>query len=242
MEQSSEHKTILDTYIGNRLREKRHKMNMTLTDVAQKLGLSAQQIQKYEKAQTRIPATTLFELGEMLGCDASYFFKDFAEFNKKNNNNCTNGNIVIDTHVALNILMIEDDPGDVLLMQRAFNHCSIKVNLLTIQDGVAALEFLRHNSVSIEFPRPDIVLMDLNIPKREGLSVLREIKRDREICDIPVIVITNSINYNEMLQCYKSHASGYICKPFNNETLNTSINTLVHYWAETVILPNRAQG
>jgi CheY-like chemotaxis protein len=72
--------------------------------------------------------------------------------------------------------------------------------------------------------------------------VLREIKRDREICDIPVIVITNSINYNEMLQCYKSHASGYICKPFNNETLNTNIDTLVHYWAETVILPNRAQG
>jgi DNA-binding response OmpR family regulator len=107
---------------------------------------------------------------------------------------------------------------------------------------MAALDFLRNKTTSVDFPRPDVILLDLNIPKRDGATVLREIKRDRDISDIPVIIMTNSINFQEMISCYKSFAAGYICKPFDFDIFQNCIDSFARYWAQSVVLPSRSHG
>ncbi len=240
MSESVESK-VLDQYIGKRLREKRQKLGFTLTDLAEKLAVSHQQIQKYEQAQSRISAITLYQLGEILGVEPSYFFQGFSAFQKKCGR--IHGDVIVpDRQSSLNVLLIEDDAADELLARRAFAEASLPVNIFTVHDGVAALDCLRNRSTLVDFPRPDIILLDLNIPKHDGATVLREIKRDREISDIPVIILTNSINFQEMISCYKTYAAGYICKPFDFDVFQKSIDALVRYWALTVVLPSRANG
>jgi CheY-like chemotaxis protein/DNA-binding XRE family transcriptional regulator len=241
MDENNENQKDLDIYIGKRLREKRQKLSLTLTDLAEKLGVSHQQIQKYEQAQSRIAAITLYQLGEILGVEPSYFFQGFSAFKKKTER-LTGDVIVPDRESTLNILLVEDDAADELLTRRAFSECSVNVNMFTVHDGVAALDFLRNKCTSVDFPRPDIILLDLNIPKRDGATVLREIKRDRDISDIPVIIMTNSINFQEMISCYKAFAAGYICKPFDFDIFQNSIESLARYWAQSVVLPNRSHG
>ncbi|MES2253348.1 MAG: response regulator [Pseudomonadota bacterium] len=241
MEEMIEPQKDLDHYIGKRLREKRQKLGLTLTDLAEKLGVSHQQIQKYEQAQSRVSAITLYHLGEILGVEPSYFFQGFSAFKKKTER--VAGDVIVpDRESVLNILLVEDDAADELLTRRAFDECSVSVNLFTVHDGVVALDFLRNKSTSVDFPRPDIILLDLNIPKRDGATVLREIKRDRDMSDIPVIIMTNSINFQEMILCYKAYASGYICKPFDYDVFQNSIESLASYWAKSVVLPNRSHG
>lgn len=237
----NDHQKDLDSYIGRRLREKRQKLSLTLTDLAEKLGVSHQQIQKYEQAQSRIAAITLYQLGEILGVDPSYFFQGYSAFKKKTER--ISGDVIIpDRESTLHILLVEDDAADELLTRRAFSETSVDVSLFTVHDGVAALDFLRNKCTSVDFPRPDIILLDLNIPKRDGATVLREIKRDRDISDIPVIIMTNSINFQEMISCYKAYAAGYICKPFDFDVFQKSIDSLARYWAQSVVLPSRSHG
>lgn len=232
---------MLDLYIGKRIREKRLKMGMTLTNLAERMSISHQQIQKYETAQSRLSATTIYQIGEALGVNPAYFYQGFDPSFKKHLIKQHDGIIIPQKDQPLNILLIEDDAGDELLARQAFAECSVAVNLYTVHDGVTAIEFLRHKRL-IEGPRPDIILLDLNIPKCDGSCVLKNIKKDPDLCDIPVIVLTNSINFIEMLTCYRLYASGFLCKPFEYNAFVESINSLVQYWSCVVILPNRAHG
>jgi CheY-like chemotaxis protein len=141
----------------------------------------------------------------------------------------------------LSILLVEDDPTDELLTRRALEAADHKVHIFCVHDGAQAIEFLRYKTMNVDFPRPDIVLLDLNIPKRDGQTVLKEIKRDREIQDIPVIILTNSISVQEMIMVYKNQASGYISKSFDYDVFQKNMIGLVDYWSTVVVLPNTAQ-
>lgn len=241
MKSTNELPKELDVYIGKRLRMKRQKLGLTLSDLGEKIGVSHQQIQKYEQAQSRISAILLYQLCQILGVESNYFFQGFSAFSK--NTELASSDIIIPDHESpLNVLLVEDDAADELLTRRAFSECSVFVNLFTVHDGMAAMDFLRNKLISVDFPRPDIILLDLNIPKRDGATVLREIKRDRDLNDIPVIIMTNGINFQEMLSCYKAYASGYICKPFDYDVFQNNIDALARYWAKSVVLPNRSRG
>lgn len=230
----------LDIYIGKRLRIKRQKLGLTLLSLAEKLGVSHQQIQKYEKAQSRISAIVLYQLSQILGVESNYFFQGFTSFSK--DEELASSDIIIPDHeCSLNVLLIEDDVADELCTRRAFSECSAFVNLLTVHNSIIAMNFLRKKLITVDFPRPDIILLDLNISKRDGATMLREIKRDRDLSDIPVIIMTNGINFQEMLSCYKAYASGCICKSFNYDIFQKNIENLTRYWAKSVILPNRAR-
>ncbi|MCX7338588.1 MAG: response regulator [Alphaproteobacteria bacterium] len=229
----------IDIFVGKRLREKRQKLALTLAQVGEKLGVSHQQIQKYEQAQSRISASILFQIGQFYGVSSHYFFDGFQHQGKKSDS-LNLGTISQDAVTVLNILLVEDDPADELLARRALESANIKINIFCVHDGVQALDFLRHGSVSIDFPRPDLVLLDLNIPKRDGHTVLKEIKRDREIQEIPVIILTNSISIQAMVNAYKNSASGFICKSFDYDHFEQSIAGLVNYWGSVVVLPSSA--
>lgn len=241
MENRNEEIKELDVYVGKKLREKRQKLGMTLAYVAEKLCVSHQQIQKYEQAQSRISAGMLYHIGQLYGVPSQYFFDGFQATQQKKGERAGTDIISHNLEKPLSILLVEDDPTDELLTRRALEAADHKVNIFCVHDGAQAIEFLRYKTMNVDFPRPDIILLDLNIPKRDGQTVLKEIKRDREIQDIPVVILTNSISVQEMIAVYKNQASGYISKSFDYDVFQKNMIGLVEYWSTVVVLPNTAQ-
>ena len=227
----------VDAYIGYKLREQRQKLNFTLSDVANRIGVSLQQVQKYEQGKSRIPAVLLYKLAKVLSVSPDYFFEGIDNINSTFLKYNTGGDISFERPKALTLFVIEDDPSDELLIRNILNASRYDIKVFSAHDGEKALEMLRNRKSLSLFPRPDIILLDLNIPKRDGHYVLREIKRDEELCDIPVIVITNSISVKEMMSTYRSYAAGYICKSFDLEVFHNNILKMVSYWADVVVLP-----
>lgn len=231
----------LDIYIGKRLRERRHKLGFTLAQVGENLGISHQQIQKYEQAQSRVSAGILYRIAQFYGETPQFFYQGFIPPYKRSQK-LKNNLIFHNPHKPLHILLVEDDPADELVMRRALEASNHKISIFCVHDGAQTIDFLRYKKdINVDFPRPDLILLDLNIPKRDGFNVLKEIKRDRFIQDIPVIVLTNGISTQEMVNAYQNFASGYICKSFDYNSFQTNIHTLINYWSSVVVLPGTAQ-
>lgn len=231
----------LDVYIGKKLREKRQKLGFTLAQVGENLGVSHQQIQKYEQAQSRVSAGILYQIGHFYGVSPQYFYQGFSS-NCRRTEKRKSDVIFHNPSKALHILLVEDDPADELIMRRALDASNHKINIFCVHDGAQTIDFLRYKkNLNVDFPRPDLILLDVNIPKRDGFNVLKEIKRDRSIQDIPVVVLTNGLSTQEMISVYQNYAAGYICKAFDHSSFQTNISTLIHYWASVVVLPGTAQ-
>jgi len=227
-----------DSFAGAQLRKRRKQVGWTLTDLAKKLNISYQQVQKYEQGNSRMTASVLYDLTQILGVNANYFFDGFAGSNTEDETEIPSDVIDVNADKPFNVLIIEDDPSDILLMRNALTACGREVKNHIIHDGEQALEFVNDLEQS-KFPRPDIIFLDLNIPKKNGFDILNHIKKNQDILDIPVVVITNSISRNEMLRVYQAFASGYICKSFDYEVFERHIASIIDYWANTVVLPNR---
>ena len=222
--------TVIDQYIGRQLREIRKKRGMTLSEVSSKVGISYQQIQKYEQANTKVSASTLYKFAKLYAVDIEKFFEGIKEYNK---------NSVQDTKsLKINILIVEDNPGDEVIIRHTLTDFN-NLNILCVHDGMQALDVLKYKTLCNDFPLANIIFLDIFIPKRDGLSILKEIKRDKEIQDIPVIILTNNISQELMNKAYKLGASGYICKSFDFEVFKESITDCIKYWTKTVNLPNR---
>ena len=115
--------------------------------------------------------------------------------------------------MCINILLVEDNPGDVRLTKEAFKEAKVKNNLHVAWDGVEAMDFLRHNGNFSDAPRPDLILLDLNMPRKNGREVLAEIKKDPELMRIPVVVLTMSHAEEDILKSYDLHANCLFCCP-----------------------------
>lgn len=135
------------------------------------------------------------------------------------------------------ILLIEDNPGDVLLTMEAFKECEQSHNINSVKDGVDAIKYLRKLDVFSEAVTPDLILLDLNLPRKDGKEVLEEIKNDAELANIPVIMLTTSKNELDIEKCYGLHANCYIPKPVELDNFMQIIKSLENYWIQTVKLP-----
>jgi CheY-like chemotaxis protein len=140
-------------------------------------------------------------------------------------------------HPEVDILLVEDNAGDVRLMKRMLATSGIQHRLSIAQDGVEALSFLRRSARTADAPRPQLILLDLNLPRVDGREVLSAIKADEELRRIPVIVLTSSHAPQDVRSCYDSHANGYVCKPLNLEGMQTMIDHIVGFWLKLVVLP-----
>ncbi len=230
----------VDLYVGQRLYERRKKLQMSLSQLGEKMCLSHQQVQKYEKAATRISASVLYELSNILGVSVSYFYDGFNPDANEYYIPGVSDVISLERKKPFNVLLVEDSITDEVLTRKALEACDHEVNIHSVHDGIKALDFLRNKKGINTFPRPDVILLDLNIPKKTGMDVLRDMKRDAEIMDIPVIVLTNTINAKEMVDVYKAYASGFISKSFDLNQFKENISTMVSYWSHAVVLPNMA--
>lgn len=136
------------------------------------------------------------------------------------------------------ILLVEDNPGDILLTRKAFEASKILNSLHVVTDGTEALEFLRRQGAHTEAPRPDLVLLDINLPGLDGHEVLAAIKADEDLCQIPVVMLTSSDHERDVAASYQSHANSYICKPPTLAGLIKALSSVQDYWFAVVRLPS----
>lgn len=138
---------------------------------------------------------------------------------------------------AIEILLVEDNPGDARLTQEAFRDAKVTNNIHLATDGEEALAFLRKLGVHEQAPRPDIVLLDLNLPKKDGREVLAEIKDDDDLKRIPVVILTTSKAEEDILKTYNLHANCYMSKPVELEPFLEVIKAIENFWLSFVKLP-----
>jgi len=128
---------------------------------------------------------------------------------------------------AIQILLVEDNPGDVRLSTEAFKDSNLPHDLHIVPDGVEAIGFVRQTPAYSQAPRPDIIILDLNLPRKNGLEVLEEIRSDQELKDIPIIILTSSHNDLDVLIAYKKQANAYLVKPSDLSQYDEVINAVV---------------
>ncbi|WP_027483808.1 response regulator [Deinococcus pimensis] len=139
----------------------------------------------------------------------------------------------------IEILLVEDNPGDVLLTQEALDEARLPNNLSVAEDGMHALRFLKREGEYSNAPRPDLILLDLNMPRKGGHEVLDEIKRDADLRAIPVVILTTSDHEDDVRRSYDAHANCYICKPTGFDDFFSVVRSIEDFWMSTVHLPPR---
>lgn len=139
----------------------------------------------------------------------------------------------------IEILLVEDNPGDIRLVREALGECGMNHQLEVVTDGVAALEYLRRQKSSLNGFLPDLMLLDLNLPKKDGREVLMEIKRDAKLRRLPVVIFSSSEAEADILGSYDHHANCYISKPLDLDAFIEVVGQIGRFWIDTVILPTK---
>jgi len=146
---------------------------------------------------------------------------------------------VIENLSVVDVLLVEDDPGDVVLIKEAFEFNKVHNALHTVSDGVEALDFLYHRNGHEDAPRPDLVLLDLNLPRKDGREVLEEVKADSDLRTIPIVVLTTSEAEEDILRSYDLHANAYVTKPVDFDRFIEVVRQIDDFFVTVVKLPNR---
>jgi two-component system, chemotaxis family, response regulator Rcp1 len=137
----------------------------------------------------------------------------------------------------IQILLVEDSPTDAKLTLKALTLAKVANHVHHVENGEIAMEFLRQQGSFKQSPRPDLVLLDLNLPKKDGREVLAELKADPALKDIPVVVLTTSQAEEDILRSYRLHANCYITKPVNFERFIEVVQSIENFWLSVVVLP-----
>jgi CheY-like chemotaxis protein len=140
------------------------------------------------------------------------------------------------------ILLVEDSPDDILLTEEALSDAKIANDLHSVMDGEAAMAFLRREGEHADAPRPDLVILDLNLPRKDGREVLKEIREDPELTSLPVIVLSTSGAAEDIVGSYAKHVNAYIQKPVDFDEFLRVVRSMEEFWLSIVKLPSRAEG
>jgi chemotaxis family two-component system response regulator Rcp1 len=143
------------------------------------------------------------------------------------------------TTPTIEILLVEDNPGDVRLTLEAFKTAKVANHLTVVNDGVEALAHLRRQGPYVNSVTPDLILLDLNLPKKDGREVLAEIKTDERLRKIPVVILTTSAAKEDIARTYSSHANCYITKPVDLDEFFRVVKSIEDFWLTLVKLPSR---
>jgi CheY-like chemotaxis protein len=141
------------------------------------------------------------------------------------------------THKIVDVLLVEDSAADADLVREAIDGGKLIINLTVVGDGEEALDYLKRRGKFKDVLRPDLVLLDLNLPKKNGREVLREVKADLDLSTIPIVVLTTSSADEDILQSYQLHANAYIAKPVEFESFIKIVSQVTEFWLSLVVLP-----
>jgi len=139
---------------------------------------------------------------------------------------------------TVEILLVEDNPADARLVMEVFKDFKINNKLYHVKDGVEAMDYLHHNGEYVDTSKPDLILLDLNLPRKDGREVLKEIKEDEELKCIPVVILTTSSAEDDILKTYCNHANCYIIKPVDFDQFINVIQSIESFWLTMVKLPS----
>jgi CheY-like chemotaxis protein len=140
---------------------------------------------------------------------------------------------------VISVLLVEDDPGDVVLIREAFEHNKVYNTLNVVADGEQALHYVRAEGEFAGAQRPDLILLDLNLPRKDGREVLAEIKGDPDLRTIPVVILTTSEAEEDILRSYDLHANAYVTKPVDFDRFVEVVRQIDDFWVSVVKLPQR---
>ncbi|MEV6926422.1 response regulator [Dactylosporangium sp. NPDC051485] len=145
----------------------------------------------------------------------------------------------VEASLPIEVLLVEDDPGDVLMTQEAFEEHKVRNKLNVVQDGEEALAYLRREGRFADATRPDLILLDLNLPRVDGREVLQVIKEDQNLRRIPVVVLTTSQADEDILRSYSLHANAYVTKPVDFDSFIAVVRQIDEFFVSVVKLPPR---
>ena len=144
--------------------------------------------------------------------------------------------------VPIEVLLVEDSPGDVRLTREAFKDAKVHINLHVASDGAAAMAFLGREGEHSNAPRPDLILLDLNLPKKDGREVLAELKESLTLKSIPVVILTTSASETDIQGSYQRHANCFITKPVDLEGFLKVVRSIDNFWLSVVKLPHEPRS
>ena len=222
---------LKDELLGKKVTFFRRKMNWPLKTLAAGLSVSIQQLQRYEKGVNKISAAMLYQLSKIFKVELSCFFEDFEVHTEQEED-------------VYNVLLVEDNSSDEFLLRKALADFQKKLHIYTINDGQAALNFLSdiaHDSAQ-SLPKPDLIFLDLHLPSVRGLDILKDVKRRVHLNEIPVIVLSSSLNADDRAAAYSLQASGFIRKSFTYQDFKSQLHKAMAYWTDVVDLPHHAQA
>jgi CheY-like chemotaxis protein len=143
---------------------------------------------------------------------------------------------------TIEVLLVEDSPGDVRLTREAFRDADVSIRLHVASDGVEAMAFLRRQDEHIHAPRPDLILLDLNLPRMDGREVLAQVKEDPNLKTIPTVILTTSEAEADIMKSYELQANAYLSKPVQLDAFESLVNSIKDFWLTRVKLPQRPDG
>ncbi|MDX1922263.1 MAG: response regulator [Alphaproteobacteria bacterium] len=226
----------IEQFVGNKIRERRKLLKLNQTELATMLGISYQQVQKYESGATTLTLGRLMHIAQILNVQPNFFY-DGAPTPDVAGQLPASEVITKTRKRPLQVLLIEDNSSDEILFKNAVEQCGIAADIHCMQQPDRVMDFLQNHDTKYGRARPDVIVLDLNLPKISGMELLRLIKKNQQLADIPVIILTNSIRVQEMQECYRLHAAGFIQKSIDFDEFCEDIATAMKYWAKTVILP-----
>jgi CheY-like chemotaxis protein len=150
-------------------------------------------------------------------------------------------NLSSDMARPIELFLVEDNPGDIRLAKEMFKEAKMKLNLTVAEDGVQAMDYLKKVCSDPRMAKPELIILDLNLPKKDGREVLAELKTNEELKRIPVIILTSSTSAEDVSKAYGEHANCYIAKPVDLDEFARIIKTIEEFWFRTVILPSRSR-
>jgi len=151
-------------------------------------------------------------------------------------------NLIGEDGMPIQVLLVEDSPGDVRFTQEAFRAANKAIQLHVVVDGVEAMAFLSHKGIHVHAPRPDLILLDLNLPKMDGREVLAHIKADESLKLIPTIILTTSDAEADIVKSYQLQANCYLNKPVQFDAFENLVKSINDFWLTKVKLPQQMQG
>lgn len=224
------------TYVGQRIRERRKQLKLNQTQLAGMMGFSYQQMQKYESGASQISVSRLLQFARVLNVKPNYFYEGISVEEEIGQ---TIERITVQrnrTH-PLSVLLIEDSLQDIIQFRNALELCSQPVDLNIVDSATYVMDYLMNSRLKYGKQRPDIILIEPLVAKSSGFSLVKSIRRVSQLCEIPIIALTNSINQKDLQELYQNGIAGFMQKPAELREYVQALDILLTYWSKAIILP-----
>lgn len=228
----------IDQFLGERVRVRRKKLGLSQTALGKLVGLSFQQIQKYEQGANRIPASKLYELAEVLQVPVSFFYEGVERYRETLVKQSGLSKLSTLRRTALSVWLVSSDPEDMQQLSEMIGASPTATEVTQIAHIDQLSTKLRDTKQQLVSQLPDVILACGQIKAQKGFQIIREVKRDRMLREVPIIVMTDLLAADDMHQAYQAYVSAYMIKHTDERKLSKSLNAMLAFWADAVILPS----